>query len=76
MQTFHETLPTEPRLRVVFDDATFSFGFSPMTTFADLADWVDDVARIHHGAPVAIDVTLATTQRQLDLANGFSQGTR
>ncbi len=59
MQPFHAELPTEPRLRVVFDDSVFSFGFSPITTMADLAGWVADVGRIHHRSPVAIDVTLA-----------------
>ena len=76
MQPFHTALPTEPRLRVVFDDSAFSFGFSPRTTLADVAGWVEDVARIHHGAPVAIDVTLAAAKRQPGLPKGQSHGTR
>jgi hypothetical protein len=58
----------------VFGDSAFSFGFSPKTTLADVADWVADVARVHHAAPVAVDVTLAAA-RPLRLSKGTSHGT-
>ena len=73
MQPFHTPLPTEPRLRVVFGDSSVSFGLSSRTTLADVAGWVEDVARIHHSAPVAIDVTLAAT-RQIGMSKGHSHG--
>ena len=76
MKPFHTALPTEPRLRVVFDDSAFSFGLSRRTTFADVAGWVEDVARIHHRTPVAIDVTLAAASRRAGLPKGLSNGTR
>jgi hypothetical protein len=63
MQAFHTTLPTEPRLRVVFEDSAFSFGLPRRTTLADVAGWVADVARIHHSMPLAIDVILAAARR-------------
>ena len=75
MQTFHAALPSESRLRVVFGDSALSFGFASRTTLADVAGWVEDVARIHHGAPLAIDITLAAKSRPL-VAKGLSDGTR
>jgi hypothetical protein len=74
MQTFHAIQASEPRLRVVFDDSAYSFGFSPRTTLADVADWVADVARAHHAAPIAIDVTLADA-RPLRSSKGMPNGT-
>ena len=76
MRSFHAEQPTEPRLRIVFNDSAFSFGFSPGTTMGDLADWVADVGRIHHGSPVAIDVTLAAAKRPLAISKGNPHGAR
>lgn len=61
MQTFHTAQASEPRSRVVFEDAEVSVGFPASATLVDVADWVEGVARLQDSAPVAIDVTVAAS---------------
>jgi hypothetical protein len=56
---------TATRLRIVFDDSSQSFGLSPLTTMADVAGRVVDIAAHHHAAPVAVDITLAPVARRI-----------
>jgi hypothetical protein len=50
------------RLRFVFDDAVVSFRLAADATFEDVALTFDELAPQHHGNPVAIDVTLGSSQ--------------
>jgi len=75
MQGFHQAQANEPRLRVVFSDDEVSFGFPESATLGDVADWVAGVARFHHGAVVAIDVTMPARKNSSIPSKGASHGT-
>ncbi len=49
----------EPRLRVVFADMSIALGLPAGSTLGDVADWVGDIARMHKGSPLAIDIRMA-----------------
>ena len=48
-------------LRFIFDDGLASFSLPANATYEDIARTWDELAPLHHGNPVAIDVTLAMT---------------
>jgi hypothetical protein len=49
----------EPRLRVVFAGKSIALGLPLGATLGDVADWIGDVARLHNGPLLSIDVRLA-----------------
>ena len=75
MQGFHQTRANESRLRVVFRDDEVSFGFPADATLGDVADWVAGVARFHHSAVIAIDVTMPARTSSSIATKGVSHGT-
>ena len=56
MRMHHSAGPGEPRLRIVFGDTAFALGLPVRPTYGDIADWVDDIASLHHSSPLSIDV--------------------
>ena len=56
MLTHHTARPCEPRLRVVFADTSFALGLPVCPTFGDIADWVEDIGRLHNSHPLSIDI--------------------
>lgn len=48
----------EPRLRVVFARKSIALGLPLGATLGDVADWIGDIARLHNGPLVSIDVRL------------------
>lgn len=56
MRMHHSAGPGEPRLRIVFGDTAFALGLPVRPTYGDIADWVEDVASLHHSSPLSIDV--------------------
>ena len=56
MRTHHTARPGEPRLRIVFADTSFALGLPVCPTFGDIADWVEDIARLHNSHPLSIDI--------------------
>ena len=75
MQGFHQARANESRLRVVFRDDQVSFGFPASATLGDVADWVAGVARFHHSAVIAIDVTMPARTNSSVASEGVSHGT-
>ena len=75
MQGFHQARANESRLRVVFRDDEVSFGFPASATLGDVADWVAGVARFHHGAVMAINVTMPAGASSSIAPKGVSHGT-
>jgi hypothetical protein len=59
MQLHHMAQAGEPRLRVVFADTSIALGLPPGSTLGDVADWVGDIARLHKGSLLSIDVKMA-----------------
>jgi CheY-like chemotaxis protein len=59
MQLARTTTAKTGRVRFLFDDAVVSLSLAADATFEDIARTLDELARRHHGKPVAIDVTLA-----------------
>ena len=59
MQLMRTAHTRSGRVRFVFDDAVVSLSLAADATFEDIARTLDELARRHHGKPVAIDVTLA-----------------
>jgi hypothetical protein len=49
----------EPRLRVVFANKSIALGLPLGSTLGDIADWICDIARLHNGPLLSIDVRLA-----------------
>ncbi len=74
MRGFHQAQATESRLRVVFSDDEVSFGFPASATLGDVADWVAGVARFHHSAVIAIDVTMPAHANSSTTSKGGSHG--
>lgn len=60
MQSVRVNNAQNGRVRFVFDDAVVSLSLARDATLEDIARALDELARRHHGKPVAIDVTLAT----------------
>jgi hypothetical protein len=56
MRAHHTARPGEPRLRIVFADTSFALGVPVCPTFGDIADWVEDIARLHDSHPLSIDI--------------------
>jgi hypothetical protein len=50
----------DSRLRFVFDGAVVSCGLATRATFEDIARTLDEVAPLHCGNPVSIDLTLGS----------------
>jgi hypothetical protein len=75
MQNFHTTQASEPRLRVVFEDAEVSFGFYPGATLGDVASWVEGIARLRACPPVAIDITMAAAASPFRYSRAASHAT-
>jgi hypothetical protein len=60
----HQPLqPGEPRLRVVFAGKSIALGLPLGATLGDVADWIGDVARLHNGPLLSIDLRLAGRPR-------------
>ncbi|MGO9390488.1 hypothetical protein [Rhodoblastus sp.] len=59
MHIHHKPQTGEPRLRVIFADGSIALGMPVGSTLADVADWVDDIARQHNGSLLSIDVRMA-----------------
>jgi hypothetical protein len=59
----------EPRLRVVFANKSIALGLPFGSTLGDVADWIGDVARLHNGALLSIDVKLAARRNAPTLAS-------
>ncbi len=72
MCVFHSPQASESRLRVVFEDAEVLFEFPAGATLADIAHWIEGVARLQESAPVAIDVIVATSARPSRYSKGVS----
>ena len=68
MQLHHKPQSGEPRLRVIFADASIALGIPAGSTLADVADWVDDIARQHNGSLLSIDVRMAERRNAPALA--------
>ena len=51
--------PKPTLLRAIFERGAVSFELSDTATLADIAQRLDDVAPLHIGAPLAIDVTFS-----------------
>ena len=75
MQGLHEARANESRLRVVFSDDQLSFGFPASATLGDVAVWVAGVARFHHSAVIAIDVTMPARTNSSVASEGVFHGT-
>jgi hypothetical protein len=75
MQGFHQARASESRLRVVFRDDQVSFGFPASATLGDVADWVAGVAKAHHSAVIAIDVTMPARANSSIASKEVSHGT-
>jgi hypothetical protein len=75
MQGFHQARANESRLRVVFGDDQVSFGFPASATLGDVAVWVAGVARFHHGAVIAIAVTMPARANSSIAPKGVTHGT-
>ncbi|WP_294532714.1 hypothetical protein [uncultured Rhodoblastus sp.] len=58
----------EPRLRVVFANRSIALGLPLGSTLGDVADWVGDIARLHNGPLLSIDVRLAAARGAAALA--------
>jgi class 3 adenylate cyclase len=58
MHLHHHSAAGEPRLRVVFADTSFAVDLRDCTTFGDIANRVDEIARLHEASPLFIDVRL------------------
>lgn len=59
MSKHHTAGPGEPRLRIIFADTSFSLGLPVCLTFGEIADSVEDIARLHRSSPLSIDIRLA-----------------
>jgi len=59
MQFIHAERVVGSRLRVVFSDAVVSLAFAGDATLEDIAWALDELAPLHPGDPVAIDVRFA-----------------
>jgi hypothetical protein len=56
----HQTpQPGEPRLRVVFANRSMALGLPPGSTLGDVADWVEEIARLHNGPLLSIAVRMS-----------------
>ncbi len=75
MQGFHQARMNESRLQVAFRDDQVSFGFPASATLGDIADSVAAVARFHHGAVIAINVTMPARANSSIASKGVSHGT-
>ena len=75
MQGFHQARANESRLRLVFRDDQVSFGFPASATLGDVADWIEGVAGFHHGAVIAIAVTMPARANSSIASKGVSHGT-
>ena len=53
----------------------FRLAFQPSATLGDVADWVAGVARFHHGAVIAIAVTMPARANSSIASKGVSHGT-
>jgi hypothetical protein len=60
---------------VTFKDDAVSFGFPASATLADVADWVESVARFHDSAVVAINVTMPAHMNSIIKPVGVFYGT-
>jgi len=63
MRTHHSARPGEPRLRIIFADTSFALGLPVCPTFGDIADWVEDIARLHDSHPLSIDIRFGAQPR-------------
>ncbi len=68
MQLHHKPQSGEPRLRVIFTDGSIALGMPVGSTLADVADWVDGIARQHHDTLLSIDVRMAARRNAPALA--------
>jgi len=68
MPLHHKPQSGEPRLRVIFADASIALRMPAGSTLADVADWVDDIARQHNGSLLSIDVRMAERRNAPALA--------
>lgn len=75
MQSLHPAPASAFRSRVVFENAEVSFGFSAGATLADVADWVEGVARSKHSTPVAIEIKMAASSISFPTSTGAPHGT-
>jgi hypothetical protein len=74
MRGFHEAQASESRLRVVFEDDQVSFGFPPLATLGDVADWVAGLAELHASGLGAIDVKMPRRGASSTSSTGVSHG--
>lgn len=75
MQILNATRASEPRLRVVFENAEVSLGFPAGATLGDVAACVEGIARLQDRAPVAIDITVAYSASPFRYSKATSHGT-